>query len=88
MRIGFIERMAHQAMARKGLDRDQALLRQALVWGGLGTLCLLAWAVAPLDGWMLARRGTPVPVDFILAFCGGAFLLLGALCALSRGGEG
>ncbi|NKX46126.1 hypothetical protein [Roseicyclus persicicus] len=89
MRIGVIERLAAQTMAARGMTRAQALRRHALVWGGLGALCLGAAQAGPVAGLMLARRGAEVPLAVLLTGCGGLFLALAAAFLLSlRGDEG
>lgn len=84
MRIGFIERMASEAMQRKGLTRRAALGRQSAVWSGLGLICAGIWAFAPTDGVIVTRRSSEAPLEFVLLACAAIFFALGAACFLSR----
>ncbi|MEM9319439.1 MAG: hypothetical protein AAGA70_10590 [Pseudomonadota bacterium] len=64
MRIGFIERLARQAMDRKGWSRGQALTRHAITWALFAGICLGVWAFAPIKEMTFTRRGTEVPLSF------------------------
>ena len=84
MRIGFIEKMAAQTMASKGVNRNAALARHALLWSIFAGACWAVWAFAPIEGVMISRRSSEAPLDFILVASSGLFLLLALACWMSR----
>ena len=84
MRLQFVERLAALTMKSFGIDRRAALMRLTLFWAGLGALCLAGYAWAPIEKMTITRRGTEVPLDVLLAGCGGLFLLFALVCFLSR----
>lgn len=84
MRIGFIDKMAEQTMVSKGVSRNAALTRHAILWAGLGGICLLVWAFVDVEGLMFQRRSSEVPVEFLLWACGAMFIALGGLFLICR----
>ncbi len=84
MRIGFVERLAAQAMARKGWTRDQALRRHALLWAVLAAICAAIWGFAPIEKLTIARRGTEAPLPFVMAAMAVIFAVMSALTWLCR----
>ncbi len=83
MRIGFIENVARQSMTRKGISRNAALVRIGLGFGGLGLGCAAIWLYAPIEKMTITRRGTEVPLEFLLPGMAGLLIGFGLLCLLS-----
>lgn len=80
MRIGFVENLARQSMAAKGWTRAKALRRHGILWAVLAAICAGIWAFAPIEKLTFERRGTAVPLPFLMA---GMAVMLAAMSALT-----
>ena len=87
MRIAFIEKMAAQTMASKKCCRNSALKRLTIVFGMLGLIFGGIAMFAPIDGMMLSRRSSEVPLVFILWALFFGLSLLAAACSFSMDKE-
>lgn len=88
MKIGFVENLARQAMARKGWSRDHTLIRHGIMWAVLAAICFGIYFFAPIEKMTVTRRGTEVPLPFLLVGMGIILSLMSAATFLSRKWDG